>query len=155
MHSLSYSIPQYQTQPLMRCRQQLRASERFSRSLKLWSAESRRFNWSLCDRTTQRHLRKIAFLGTAALDGEDGLMVEKAKRPTFLMTLIKLILRIDIQFTRVLNRMQTIYSTAKVCIGGECGLELDPGMATISPQLRPLLFNDFWLRFVAKNDWFR
>ena len=54
---------------------QLKATEKFNDFLRNESNKANKLSWSLFDRHTQRQLRKIGFIGTAVLEGGDGLKV--------------------------------------------------------------------------------
>ena len=54
---------------------QLKATQKFNDFLRYQSVEAKQLNWTQLDKYDQRQLRKIAFIGTAVLEGGDGLMV--------------------------------------------------------------------------------
>ncbi|CAG2104542.1 unnamed protein product, partial [Medioppia subpectinata] len=88
--------------------QLLNATEVFNRFQKQQSIEAKRYDWTDFEDNIQRQFEKIALIGSAVLEGNDGLT-----------------------YSKVLNEMQTIYSTAKVCLRDKCGLELEPDLTQI------------------------
>ncbi|XP_054162336.1 angiotensin-converting enzyme-like [Oppia nitens] len=84
--------------------QLLNASQVFNEFKRQQSIEAKSFDWTNIDDYTRRQLEKVSVIGTAILKGQTALK---------------------------LNEMQTIYSTANVCIQNKCGLELEPDLVQI------------------------
>ncbi|CAG2161836.1 unnamed protein product, partial [Oppiella nova] len=75
------------------------------------SIETKRYDWTHFIPYNRRQFEKLAVIGISALNSAD----EK-------------------RFIKATNNMEKIYSTAKVCVSGNCMLELDPDLTKIMSE---------------------
>ena len=93
----------------------------FSEFQRNQSLAAKKYDWTHFKEYNKRQFNSLAVIGTAALNKED-------EHKVLIDLNLYLILIISwLQLITVKNQMETIYSSAKVCVGGKCNLELDPG----------------------------
>jgi peptidyl-dipeptidase A len=87
---------------------EIAAIEKFNDFQKNQSIETQKYDWSNFKQYNRRQFEKLAVIGTSALTGDD-----------------------EITYTKVSNNMQTIYSSATICVNGKCDLQLDRDLTGI------------------------